>query len=119
LVRQSTVSSRRELFEEALEVIEQEYATVDLSLRSVSAAIATSTRQLQRVFAERGTSFRRELQRVRMERAARLLGLGSVPVARVASAVGYRQPAQFAKAFRRHHGTPPSAFRRGPRRLAA
>jgi AraC family transcriptional regulator, regulatory protein of adaptative response / methylphosphotriester-DNA alkyltransferase methyltransferase len=25
--------------------------------------------------------------------------------------VGYRQPAQFAKAFRRHHGQAPSAFR--------
>jgi AraC-like DNA-binding protein len=27
--------------------------------------------------------------------------------------VGYRQPAQFAKTFRRHHGAPPSSFR-GP-----
>jgi AraC-like DNA-binding protein len=25
--------------------------------------------------------------------------------------VGYRQPAQFAKAFRRHHGVAPSDFR--------
>ena len=25
--------------------------------------------------------------------------------------VGYRQPAQFAKAFRRHHGAAPSALR--------
>jgi AraC-like DNA-binding protein len=25
--------------------------------------------------------------------------------------VGYRQPAQFAKTFRRHHGAPPSSFR--------
>ncbi len=27
--------------------------------------------------------------------------------------VGYRQPAQFAKAFRRHHGAAPSALRGG------
>jgi AraC family transcriptional regulator, regulatory protein of adaptative response / methylphosphotriester-DNA alkyltransferase methyltransferase len=40
-------------------------------------------------------------------------------VNRVASAVGYRQPAQFAKAFRRHHGRPPSAYRRAAYRLAA
>ncbi len=33
----------------------------------------------------------------------------------VAHRVGYRQPAQFAKAFRRHHGASPSAYRsRGP-----
>ncbi|HEU0025257.1 MAG TPA: helix-turn-helix transcriptional regulator [Thermoleophilaceae bacterium] len=114
------MSRRRELFEEAVEVIERDYAAVDLSLRSVSRAIATSTRQLQRAFAESGgTTFRGELQRVRMERAAVLLRLGSMPVARVARAVGYRQPAQFAKAFRRHHGEPPSAFREGSGRLAA
>jgi AraC-like DNA-binding protein len=29
----------------------------------------------------------------------------------VARRVGYRQPAQFAKAFRRHHGTTPSRYR--------
>jgi AraC family transcriptional regulator of adaptative response / methylphosphotriester-DNA alkyltransferase methyltransferase len=29
----------------------------------------------------------------------------------VANSVGYRQPAQFAKTFRRHHGAPPSSFR--------
>ena len=119
VVRQSTVSRRRQLFDEAVEVIEQDYAAADLSLRSVSATIATSNRQLQRVFAESGTTFRRELQRVRMERAAGLLERGSMPISSVAGAVGYRQPAQFAKAFRRHHGAPPSAFRAGPRELAA
>jgi AraC family transcriptional regulator, regulatory protein of adaptative response / methylphosphotriester-DNA alkyltransferase methyltransferase len=120
VVRESTVSRRRQLFEEAVAVIEREFAAEDLSLASVSGAIATSPRQLQRAFAEAGgTSFRRELQRVRMERAATLLRFGSMPVARVAGAVGYRQPAQFAKAFRRHHGRPPSAFRTGAQRLAA
>jgi len=48
-----------------------------------------------------------------MARAAELLRDPSVPVNRVASAVGYRQPAQFAKAFRRHHGQPPSDYRGG------
>jgi AraC-like DNA-binding protein len=32
-------------------------------------------------------------------------------VREVAHRVGYRQPAQFAKAFRRHHGASPSAYR--------
>lgn len=100
--------------------MERDYAAADLTLRSVSGTIATSTRQLQRAFNESGgTSFRQELQRVRMERAATLLRFGSMPIGRVAAAVGYRQPAQFAKAFRRHHGRPPSAFRDGSGRLAA
>jgi AraC family transcriptional regulator of adaptative response / methylphosphotriester-DNA alkyltransferase methyltransferase len=36
---------------------------------------------------------------------------GNLPVRDVANSVGYRQPAQFAKTFRRHHGAPPSSFR--------
>ena len=60
---------------------------------------------------EQGTSFRHELQRVRMSHAAELLSAGTLPVASVARAVGYRQAAQFSKAFRRHHGHPPSAAR--------
>jgi AraC family transcriptional regulator, regulatory protein of adaptative response / methylphosphotriester-DNA alkyltransferase methyltransferase len=46
-----------------------------------------------------------------MERAEELLREGSLRVSEVAEAVGYNQPAQFAKAFRRHHGRPPSARR--------
>jgi AraC-like DNA-binding protein len=34
------------------------------------------------------------------------------PVRDVAHTVGYRQPAQFAKAFRRVHGQTPAAHRR-------
>jgi two-component system response regulator YesN len=34
-----------------------------------------------------------------------------MPVRQVAHSVGYRQPAQFAKTFRRHHGAPPSSFK--------
>ena len=44
-------------------------------------------------------------------RALELLREGTMPVRDVANSVGYRQPAQFAKTFRRHHGAPPSSFR--------
>jgi AraC family transcriptional regulator of adaptative response / methylphosphotriester-DNA alkyltransferase methyltransferase len=117
--RQSTKERRRTLFEEAREIIEREYAD-DLSLDDLAHRVASSRRQLQRSFAEAGgTSFRSYLQQVRMARAAELLRDGSLPVNRVASAVGYRQPAQFAKAFRRHHGAPPSSFRATDGHLAA
>ena len=113
MVRQSTRHRRRTLFEEALGAIAREFADENLSLASVAHSIATSRRQLQRVFAEQGTSFRKELQRARMAHAARLLRQERLPVATVARAVGYRQAAQFSKAFRRHHGHPPSAARPG------
>jgi AraC family transcriptional regulator of adaptative response / methylphosphotriester-DNA alkyltransferase methyltransferase len=48
---------------------------------------------------------------VRMERAAEMLDARGPTVREVAHRVGYRQPAQFAKAFRRHHGVSPSAYR--------
>jgi transcriptional regulator GlxA family with amidase domain len=111
-IRTSTVSRRRALFEEAVEIIEQEYAN-DLELDSVARRLATSRRQLQRAFAEAGrTSFRTRLAEIRMQKALELLREGSLPVRDVASSVGYRQAAQFAKTFRRHHGRPPSSVRR-------
>ena len=118
--RQTTIDRRQTLFDEAAEIIRAEYHD-DLALDDVAHRIATSRRQLQRAFAEAGeTSFRTYLQRVRLERAADLLAHGAMPVNQVAAAVGYRQPAQFAKAFRRHHGDSPSAFRaRRPQAVAA
>ena len=118
-MRQSTLHRRRELFDEALAAIERDYADETITLAAVARSIATSNRQLQRVFGERHTSFRRELQRVRMARAAELLREDAMPVGAVARAVGYRQPAQFSKAFRRHHGRAPSELRGTPRSLAA
>jgi AraC family transcriptional regulator, regulatory protein of adaptative response / methylphosphotriester-DNA alkyltransferase methyltransferase len=112
--RPATVERRRTLFLEAASIVEQEYRE-KLALDEVARRVATSRRQLQRAFAEAGeTSFRSYLQKVRMDRAAELLRDGDPPVNQVAVAVGYRQPAQFAKAFRRHHGEPPSTFRSAP-----
>jgi len=109
--RPATVQRRRALFLDAVRIMDDEFQE-KLALDDVARRVATSRRQLQRAFAEAGeTSFRAYLQRVRMERAAELLRGSRAPVNQVASAVGYRQPAQFAKAFRRHHGAPPSAFR--------
>ena len=114
-IRHGTAQRRRALFEEAVEIIEREYAN-DLELDAIAHRLATSRRQLQRAFAEAGrTSFRTLLAEVRMRRAHELLREGSLPVREVAGRVGYRQAAQFAKTFRRHHGRTPSSLRRqGP-----
>lgn len=119
-VRTSTVQRRRDLYRDAIEVIRRRHGDPNLSLARVAHEIATSRRQLQRALAEvGGTSFSRELQRARMDRAAQLLLSGKLPVQVVAGAVGYRQAAQFAKVFRRHHGVSPSRFRRTSEQLAA
>jgi AraC-like DNA-binding protein len=116
LVRRPTIYRRAELCREAIDVIELRFHDETLSLDAVAAEIATSTRQLQRALAEVGrTSFRREVQRVRMEHAMRLLQDGSRPVKEVATAVGYRHAAQFTKAFRRHYGSTPSSVQESGR----
>ncbi|MEA2448407.1 MAG: AraC family transcriptional regulator [Thermoleophilaceae bacterium] len=114
-MREGTAERRRELYQEAIELIASQYGS-DLSLDNVARRLATSRRQLQRAFSEAGeTSFRDELARVRMEHARRLLAADEVPVRQVAAQVGYHQPAQFAKSFRRYHGQPPSVYRRANR----
>ena len=127
--RPTTVQLRSSLYEDAVAIVEREYGT-DLSLDDIARRIASSRRQLQRAYAEIGrTTFRAHLTSVRMERAAELLAGRSLTVRDVAHRVGYRQPAQFAKAFRRQLGVAPSDFRargaarapmlRGVDRLAA
>ncbi|HEX2104852.1 MAG TPA: helix-turn-helix transcriptional regulator [Solirubrobacteraceae bacterium] len=108
--RPSTLASRAELLHDARAIMREDYAD-ELTLDDVAARIATSRRQLQRVFAElAGTGFREELAAIRMDRAAELLH-GPLPVGEIARRVGYRQSAQFAKAFRAHHGMVPSEYR--------
>lgn len=105
-----------------MRVIESRYADQDLCLAEVATEIATSARQLQRVLAEvRGTSFRQELHRVRMQRAAALLWEGRCPIKEVAAAIGYRNATQFSRAFSRAHGVTPSTFQdaRTARRVSA
>jgi AraC-like DNA-binding protein len=109
--RPATIRHRTSLFEDATALVEAEYAS-DLSLDDIARRVASSRRQLQRAYAEIGhTTFREHLTAVRMERAAEMLARRGLTVREVAHRVGYRQPAQFAKAFRRHHGVSPSAYR--------
>ena len=109
--RPATIRHRTSLFEEATSIVEIEFAS-DLSLDDIARRVASSRRQLQRAYAEIGnTTFREHLTAIRMDRAAEMLGMRGLTVREVAHRVGYSQPAQFAKAFRRHHGTSPSAYR--------
>jgi AraC family transcriptional regulator of adaptative response / methylphosphotriester-DNA alkyltransferase methyltransferase len=111
--RPSTVRLRTSLFQEAAEIVDREYAA-DLSLDDIARRVASSRRQLQRAYAEIGqTTFRDHLTRVRMQKAAEMLATRTLTVREVAHRVGYRQPAQFAKAFRRYQGVAPSDFRAG------
>ncbi len=114
--RPDTLRHRTTLYEEAVSIIEADYA-VDLSLDEVARRVASSRRQLQRAYLEIGkTTFREHLAAVRMREAADLLVTRTLTVREISQRVGYRQAAQFAKTFRRHHGMSPTAYRAARRR---
>jgi AraC family transcriptional regulator, regulatory protein of adaptative response / methylphosphotriester-DNA alkyltransferase methyltransferase len=88
--RPTTIRLRASLLEEANAIVERDFAS-DLSLDDIARRVASSRRQLQRAY--------------------ELLETRALTVREVAHRVGYRQPAQFAKAFRRHRGVAPSDYR--------
>jgi AraC-like DNA-binding protein len=108
----STPVARRALFDDAVAIVQREY-TRDLRPGEVARRVATSRRQLQRVFAEIGqTTFSDYLTRVRLDAAAKLLRRHDPrPLREIARAVGYHSPSGFAVAFRRRYGVPPGALR--------
>ena len=109
-VRQGTTDLRASLLREALAVMEEDYAQ-PLEVDDVARRILTSRRQLQRVFTElHGSTFRTTLRAIRMRHAQELL-CTRTPIGEIARAVGYTQPAQFAKAFRRTFGESPTEYR--------
>jgi transcriptional regulator GlxA family with amidase domain len=112
--REYTRRHRQTLYAEAIALIgacDSEQVTVD----DIARQIATSRRQLQRVFVEvGGVSFRDYAVTSRLRRAAVLLDQG-VAVSEVARRTGYGHASHFARAFRRLHGVTPSAYARGVR----
>src|SRR3954462_10480985 len=116
IYRPGTRDARRLLYDDAMAIIEREYR-FDLQLDGVAARIFTSRRSLQRAFNDAGRSFRGEHLRARLRAAAAAMRADPQRTVRdVSLAVGYRQPAQFAKAFRREFGVSPAVYRRAAAR---
>lgn len=95
------------------EVVGQMLRQVDgrqVTLKGVAAQLGISARTLDRRLAAEGLRFGALCDAVRFERAQALLRAGTLGVAQVARALGYRDAANFSRAFRRQFGTSPSAF---------
>jgi transcriptional regulator GlxA family with amidase domain len=114
--RARTAEGLTGLYRESCAIVLRHYRR-PLTVAVVARALASSPRQLQRAFDEVGkTSFSAYLREVRLRNAAELLSRQPLTVRQVALLAGYRQPAHFAKAFRRRYGVTPARYRDRARR---
>ncbi|PYE86579.1 AraC family transcriptional regulator [Phyllobacterium leguminum] len=102
---------------EAAEIIESVERVLRQKLDSrnhiskVARALGMSERTLRRRLAESGVSFQSILDGLRKNRALELLSNQNMPVDQIAFAVGFSDPHNFRRAFRRWTGATPGALR--------
>jgi len=83
---------------------------------TVAETLAMSRRTLQRSLERLGLTYSQALAEARMRRAAVWLEIGDKPIGEIAFELGYTDPSNFTRAFRRHTGVSPRAFRDNARR---
>jgi AraC-like DNA-binding protein len=81
------------------------------SRREVAHQLGLHERTLGRRLQATGMTFQRMLDETRVELAKQLLHDTLIPVARISTALGYRDPTVFTRAFTRWTGQTPSRFR--------
>lgn len=89
--------------------------TAPPSLETVAAALHTTPRTLIRHLKNQGGAYRELLDEARMDCARALLQQAQLTVADVGERLGYSDPANFGRAFRKKVGVTPAAWRRGRR----
>jgi len=83
-----------------------------VDLHKVAAITDMPTRSLQRHLHQHGTSFREVVLRAQMQRAASLILETDLTLTQIALDLGYHDPGNFTRAFKKYHGRSPSSLRR-------
>lgn len=83
------------------------------SLDAVAGRLHMSTRTLRRRLKEEGAQYSALLDQARWRDAVRLLANPELDVQRIAALLGYSEPANFTRAFRKWTGKSPTAWRAG------
>ncbi len=89
----------------------KQYLAEQASLERVAEALHLSPRTLRRRLVELGTSFQMILEQLRRGRAVELLLHSTMSVEQIAAELGYLDPSNFGRAFRRWTGQSPRAYR--------
>lgn len=82
-------------------------------LRAMATRLGLSSRTLMRRLEAENSRYRDLVDRVRQTLARDWLKNTDMPISRIAELLGYRDPANFGRAFRRWTGTSPGTLRRG------
>ena len=78
----------------------------------VSRALNMSVRSLQRKLAQEGTSFKAILDESRHQLALQYVRDSELPLREITGRLGFSDPGNFARAFRRWEGISPNRYRR-------
>ena len=99
-------------FEETLALVVESMLGVEPPTIETAAEIAgVSVRTMQRRLAAKASSFEETLDRVRFEKALELMREPEGKLGHIAWRLGYADPANFTRAFRRWTGVSPSVYR--------
>ncbi len=91
-------------------IIEQ-LASGKVSQESVAESLVTSLRNLQRNLKKEGASYKILLEDVRRELAAHYMEQSEMSINEITFLLGFSEPANFSRAFKRWTGVSPSEFR--------
>lgn len=111
----SATRHQRALLRRLGETMYDRYREPDFDPSQLADELGLSKRYVHLLFAKAGTSFGKELARVRLESAKRLLEdrrFDCVDIMEIALRCGFRDSSGFSKRFRGRYGHPPSAYRR-------
>ena len=99
-------------FQRALALIE-ERLTNPPGLTELARAVGANERKLTEIFRQRvGLSVFDYISQRRLECSRQLLESSSLQVRQIADQLGYKNPGDFTRAFRRHYGVTPREYRR-------
>ncbi|ARU58933.1 AraC family transcriptional regulator [Oleiphilus messinensis] len=81
------------------------------SLESVADNFFVSSRTLKRRLKEEGTTYQKLVDDIRLEESKKLMCNPDLSLQHIAERVGYQDPANFTRAFKKWTGDPPSIYR--------
>jgi two-component system response regulator YesN len=109
----STARRHREVVERASAIVEQEYTDPSLCDDAVARRLGVSTQHLRGIYKQyRDSSLSKEITRLRLEEARRLLVTTQMAAKEVAESVGLGSANYFLTLFKKEYGMSPTSYRR-------